>query len=106
MSRRKLFPVMRTRCLSHQRSLRTEWIFRTSLRQDAAETPAAENPDAEPTEAPAEDPDVVEEPAEDIASPEEVPAADENGETSLIEVLGDDTNLRVSPSIEQRFWQL
>lgn len=60
----------------------------------------AENPDAEPTEAPAEDPDVVEEPAEDIASPEEVPAADENGETSLIEVLGDDTNLRVSPSIE------
>lgn len=31
---------------------------------------------------------------------EEVPAADENGETSLIEVLGDDTNLRVSPSIE------
>lgn len=84
--------------------------------QDAAETPAAENPevtpeaepseapaenpDAEPTEAPAEDPDVVEEPAEDIASPEEVPAADENSETSLIEVLGDDTNLRVSPSIE------
>lgn len=84
--------------------------------QDAAETPAAENPevtpdaepseapaenpDAEPTEAPAEDPDVVEEPAEDIASPEEVPAADENGETSLIEVLGDDTNLRVSPSVE------
>lgn len=77
--------------------------------QDAAETPAAENPevtpeaepseepaeaptenpDAEPTEAPAEDPDVVEE-----------PAADENGETSLIEVLGDDTNLRVSPSVE------
>ena len=42
----------------------------------------------------------MEEPAEDIASPEEVPAADENGETSLIEVLGDDTNLRVSPSIE------
>ena len=84
--------------------------------QDAAETPAAENPevtpeaepseapaenpDAEPTEAPTEDPDVVEEPAEDIASPEEIPAADENGETSLIEVLGDDTNLRVSPSIE------
>lgn len=88
--------------------------------QDAAETPAAENPevtpeaepseepaeaptenpDAEPTEAPAENPDVVEEPAEDIASPEEVPAADENGETSLIEVLGDDTNLRVSPSTE------
>ena len=84
--------------------------------QDAAETPAAENPevtpeeepseapaenpDAEPTEAPAEDPDVVEEPAEDIASPDEIPAADENGETSLIEVLGDDTNLRVSPSIE------
>lgn len=84
--------------------------------QDADETPAAENPevtpeaepseapaenpDAEPTEAPAEDPDVVEEPAEDIASPEDVPAADENGETSLIEVLGDDTNLRVSPSIE------
>lgn len=84
--------------------------------QDAAETPAAENPevtpeaepseapaenpDAEPTEAPAEDPDMVEEPAEDIASPDEVPAADENGETSLIEVLGDDTNLRVSPSIE------
>lgn len=84
--------------------------------QDAAETPAAENPevtpdaepseapaenpDAEPTEAPAEDPDVVEEPAEDIASPDEVPAADENGETSLIEVLGDDTNLRVSPSTE------
>lgn len=71
--------------------------------QDAAETPAAENPevtpdaepseapaenpDAEPTEAPAENPDVVEEPAEDIASPEDVPAADENGETSLIEVL-------------------
>ena len=84
--------------------------------QDAAETPAAENPevtpeaepseapaenpDAEPTEAPAENPNVVEEPAEDIASPEDVPAADENGETSLIEVLGDDTNLRVSPSIE------
>lgn len=84
--------------------------------QDAAETPAAENPevtpdtepseapaenpDAEPTEAPAENPDVVEEPAEDIASPDEVTAADENGETSLIEVLGDDTNLRVSPSIE------
>lgn len=84
--------------------------------QDAAETPAAENPevtpeaepseepvenpDAEPTEAPTEDPDVVEEPAEDIASPEDVPAADENGETSLIKVLGDDTNLRVSPSIE------
>lgn len=84
--------------------------------QDVAETPAAENPevtpdaepseapaenpDAEPTEAPAEDPDVVEEPAEDIASPEDVPAADENSETSLIEVLGDDTNLRVSPSIE------
>lgn len=84
--------------------------------QDAAETPAAENPevtpeaepseepaenpDAEPTEAPAEDPDVVEEPAEDIESPEDVPAADENGETSLIEVLGDDTNLRVSPSVE------
>ena len=92
--------------------------------QDAAETPAAENPevtpeaepseepavepteapaenpDAEPTEAPAENPDVVEEPAEDIESPDEVPAADENGETSLIEVLGDDTNLRVSPSIE------
>lgn len=84
--------------------------------QDAVETPAAENPevtpeaepseapaenpDAEPTEAPAENPDVVEEPAEDIASPEEVPAADENGETSLIEVLGDDTNLRVSPSVE------
>lgn len=84
--------------------------------QDAAETPAAENPevtpdaepseapaenpDAEPTEAPAENPDVVEEPAEDIASPEDVPAADENSETSLIEVLGDDTNLRVSPSIE------
>lgn len=84
--------------------------------QDAAETPTAENPevtpdaepseapaenpDAEPTEAPAEDPDVVEEPAEDIASPDEVPAADENGETSLIEVLGDDTNLRVSPSTE------
>ena len=84
--------------------------------QDATETPAAENPevtpdaepseapaenpDAEPTEAPAENPDVVEEPAEDIASPDEVTAADENGETSLIEVLGDDTNLRVSPSIE------
>lgn len=84
--------------------------------QDAAETPAAENPevtpdaepseapaenpDAEPTEAPAEDPDVLEEPTEDIASPEDVPAADENGETSLIEVLGDDTNLRVSPSVE------
>ena len=43
---------------------------------------------------------MVEEPAEDIESPDEVPAADENGETSLIEVLGDDTNLRVSPSIE------
>lgn len=84
--------------------------------QDAAETPAAENPevtpdaepseapaenpDAEPTEAPAENPDVVEEPAEDIESPEDVPAADENGETSLIEVLGDDTNLRISPSVE------
>lgn len=84
--------------------------------QDAAETPAAENPevtpeaepseapaenpDAEPTEAPTEDPDVVEEPAEDIESPDDVPAADENGETSLIEVLGDDTNLRVSPSVD------
>lgn len=74
--------------------------------QDAAETPAAENPevtpDAEPSEAPAENPDAepTEAPAEDIASPEEVPAADENGETSLIEVLGDDTNLRVSPSVE------
>lgn len=84
--------------------------------QDAAETPAAENPevtpeaepseapaenpDAEPTEAPTENPDVVEEPAEDIESPEDVPAADENGETSLIEVLGDDTNLRISPSVE------
>ena len=66
---------------------------------EPSEAPA-ENPDAEPTEAPAEDPDVVEEPAEDIASPDEIPAADENGETSLIEVLGDDTNLRVSPSIE------
>ena len=66
---------------------------------EPSEAPA-ENPDAEPTEAPTEDPDVVEEPAEDIASPDEVPAADENGETSLIEVLGDDTNLRVSPSIE------
>lgn len=74
--------------------------------QDAAETPAAENPEvtpeAEPSEAPAENPDAepTEAPAEDIASPDEVPAADENGETSLIEVLGDDTNLRVSPSIE------
>lgn len=74
--------------------------------QDAAETPAAENPEvtpeAEPSEAPAENPDAepTEAPAEDIASPEDVPAADENGETSLIEVLGDDTNLRVSPSIE------
>ena len=74
--------------------------------QDAAETPAAENPevtpDAEPSEAPAENPDAepTEAPAEDIASPDEVPAADENGETSLIKVLGDDTNLRVSPSIE------
>lgn len=74
--------------------------------QDAAETPAAENPevtpDAEPSEAPAENPDAepTEAPAEDIESPEEVPAADENGETSLIEVLGDDTNLRVSPSVE------
>ena len=66
---------------------------------EPSEAPA-ENPDAEPTEAPAEDPDVVEEPAEDIASPEDAPAADENGETSLIEVLGDATNLRVSPSIE------
>ena len=66
---------------------------------EPSEAPA-ENPDAEPTEAPTEDPDVVEEPAEDIESPEDVPAADENGETSLIEVLGDDTNLRVSPSIE------
>lgn len=83
--------------------------------QDAAETPAAEEPevtpdaepteeptveptetpDAEPTEAPAE-----EEPAEDIESPDEVPAADENSETSLIEVVGDETNLRVSPSTE------
>lgn len=66
---------------------------------EPSEAPA-ENPDAEPTEAPAENPDVVEEPAEDIESPDEVTAADENGETSLIEVLGDDTNLRVSPSIE------
>lgn len=55
--------------------------------QDAAETPAAENPEVTPE-------------AEDIASPEDVPAADENGETSLIKVLGDDTNLRVSPSTE------
>ena len=74
--------------------------------QDAAETPAAENPEvtpeAEPSEAPAENPDAepTEAPAEDIESPDEVPAADENGETSLIEVLGDDTNLRVSPSVE------
>ncbi|MCJ7862839.1 MULTISPECIES: SpaA isopeptide-forming pilin-related protein [unclassified Blautia] len=74
--------------------------------QDAAETPAAENPEvtpeAEPSEAPAENPDAepTEAPAEDIASPEDVPAADENGETSLIKVLGDDTNLRVSPSTE------
>lgn len=74
--------------------------------QDAAETPAAENPevtpDAEPSEAPAENPDAepTEAPAEDIESPDEVTATDENGETSLIEVLGDDTNLRVSPSIE------
>ena len=73
--------------------------------QDAAETPAAENPevtpDAEPSEAPAENPDAepTEAPAEDPDVVEE-PAADENGETSLIEVLGDDTNLRVSPSIE------
>ena len=73
---------------------------------DSPETPAAENPEvtpeAEPSEEPAENPDAepTEAPAEDIASPEEVPAADENGETSLIEVLGDDTNLRVSPSIE------
>lgn len=44
--------------------------------------------------------DAAETPAEDIASPEDVPAADENGETSLIKVLGDDTNLRVSPSTE------
>lgn len=66
---------------------------------EPSEAPA-ENPDAEPTEAPAENPDVVEEPAEDIESPDEVTATDENGETSLIEVLGDDTNLRVSPSIE------
>lgn len=66
---------------------------------EPSEAPA-ENPDAEPTEAPTEDPDVVEEPAEDIESPEDVPAADENGETSLIEVLGDDTNLRISPSVE------
>ncbi len=83
--------------------------------QDAAETPAAEEPevtpDAEPTEEPAveptETPDAEhteapaeEEPAEDIESPDEVPAADENGETSLIEVVADDTNLRVSPSTE------
>ncbi len=83
--------------------------------QDAAETPAAEEPevtpDAEPAEEPAveptETPDVEpteapaeEEPAEDIESPDEVPAADENGETSLIEVVGDETNLRVSPSTE------
>ena len=73
---------------------------------DSPETPAAENPEvtpeAEPSEEPAENPDAepTEAPAEDIASPDEVPAADENGETSLIEVLGDDTNLRVSPSIE------
>ena len=33
-----------------------------------------ENPDAEPTKAPAENPDVVEEPAEDIESPDEVTA--------------------------------
>ena len=41
--------------------------------------------------------DISDEPEQDAA---ETPAADENGETSLIEVLGDDTNLRVSPSIE------
>lgn len=66
-----------------------------------AENPEV-TPDAEPSEAPAENPDAepTEAPAEDIESPEEVPAADENGETSLIEVLGDDTNLRVSPSVE------
>lgn len=83
--------------------------------QDAAETPAAEEPevtpDAEPTEEPAveptETPDAEpteapaeEEPAEDIESPDEFPAADENSETSLIEVVGDETNLRVSPSTE------
>lgn len=60
----------------------------------------SDEPEQDAAETPAENPDVVEEPAEDIASPDEVPAADENGETSLIEVLGDDTNLRVSPSIE------
>lgn len=41
--------------------------------------------------------DISDEPEQDAA---ETPAADENGETSLIKVLGDDTNLRVSPSIE------
>lgn len=85
--------------------------------QDAAETPAAENPevtpeaepseapaenpDAEPTEAPAEDPDVVEEPAEDIASPEDVPAADENGETSLIKVSWEGTEAYIRSDMAQ-----
>lgn len=87
--------------------VRVTFEYKTPAAENPEVTPEAEpseepaeNPDAEPTEAPAENPDVVEEPAEDIASPDEVPAADENGETSLIEVLGDDTNLRVSPSIE------
>ena len=78
---------------------RQQRIREVTPEAEPSEAPA-ENPDAEPTEAPTEDPDVVEEPAEDIESPEDVPAADENGETSLIEVLGDDTNLRISPSVE------
>ena len=87
--------------------VRVTFEYKTPAAENPEVTPEAEpseapaeNPDAEPTEAPTEDPDVVEEPAEDIESPEDVPAADENGETSLIEVLGDDTNLRISPSVE------
>lgn len=82
---------------------------------DAAEAPAedaevteapAEEPaeDAEVTEAPAEEPtedaEVTEAPAED--STEEEPAADDSqeNETSMIEVLADETNLRAEPSEE------
>lgn len=90
--------------------------------QDAAETPAAENPevtpdaepseapaenpDAEPTEAPAEDPDVVEEPAEDIESPDEVPAADEMVRQAWSR-FWETIRIFVSAHLSrQRFWQL
>ena len=68
--------------------------------QDAAETPAAENPEV--TETPAAEPEVTETPVEE---PEvtEIPAEEpEITETPamMIEVIADDVNIRVSPSTE------